>query len=103
MQRFKVVNRETGQVEYDLQFEEATEGKNYQMFRSNSPTWSRPGESVMSACDTGNSINFNKSVNTAVDYSDFAELLIMYSFIHAMDKGMMEEYNIVREEILTSI
>jgi hypothetical protein len=104
MQNFAVRNQETHVVEYVLTFEETNDGKHYQMFRSNLSVWANPGEKIMSAFDDGNCINFNP-INTlnSIGYSDFAELVIMYSFINKIDSPLMEKYDIVKEEFLTSI
>lgn len=102
MQNFAVRNRETHVVEYVLTFEETNDGKHYQMFRSNLSVWTNPGEKIMSVFDDGNCINFNP-INKSIDYSDFAELVIMYTFINKIDSLLMEKYDIIKEEFLTSI
>jgi len=102
MQNFTVRNRETHVVEYVLTFEETNDGKHYQMFRSNLSVWTNPGEKIMSVFDDGNCINFNP-INKSIDYSDFAELVIMYTFINKIDSLLMEKYDIIKEEFLTSI
>ena len=102
MQNFAVRNRETHVLEYVLTFEETNDGKHYQMFRSNLSVWTNPGEKIMSVFDDGNCINFNP-INKSIDYSDFAELVIMYTFINKIDSLLMEKYDIIKEEFLTSI
>jgi hypothetical protein len=102
MQNFTVRNQETHVVEYVLTFEETNDGKHYQMFRSNLSVWTNPGEKIMSVFDDGNCINFNP-INKSIDYSDFAELVIMYTFINKIDSLLMEKYDIIKEEFLTSI
>jgi hypothetical protein len=72
------------------------------MFRSNLSVWTNPGEKIMSVFDDGNCINFNP-INKSIDYSDFAELVIMYTFINKIDSLLMEKYDIIKEEFLTSI
>lgn len=78
-------------------------GTYYKLYYSKSEIWSHPGEIVLSAYDDGNAIHFNKSFNTKMDYSEFANLLLMLSAIRNIDSNLMEKYTMIDEENLTNI
>lgn len=91
-------------VEFIIESKEVEGGTKYTMFRSNDRSiWTRPGEELISAYDDGNGLHLDRSFGTAIDYSDFAEVLLFFSAIKAIDTNMIESYEIVQEKVLAKI
>jgi hypothetical protein len=104
MEKFRIYSKEDGgKWEYTITVEKTDAGTHYTLYRSETPSWTYPGEKIMSAFDNGNGINFSKSINCKVDYSDFAELFVLYSFISKYDSQLMSQYEMIGDHHFISL
>ena len=81
-----------GSHDYDIQVIKSESSTSYQMTRSHSELWTKPGEHILTITDDGNDMHFNPKIKKAVDYSTFCEIAILIEFIKNSDKTLSEEY-----------
>lgn len=102
VENFKIMSK-TDNHEYDIQVTTVDEGRIYELRYSNSGIWTEPGILCLSAFDNGNDIEFDRKMKKIVDYSEFAERLILMNFIKHHDKHLMTDLTIVSETIIGTI
>lgn len=101
VERFKVISKE--HHEYDILVFKTDEETIYELRYAYTSLWSEPGELILMAMDNGNDIEFDRKMKKAVEYSEFAERLVLMNFIKYHDKHLMTELTIVREELIGNI
>lgn len=79
MLKFKIFSEQ--RHEYDILVEETDDGTLYSMLRSNSATWTFPGEFIVSLRDTGNGFFFSKKLTDELNYSEFIEMKILFNLV----------------------
>jgi hypothetical protein len=102
VENFKIMSK-TNNHEYDIQVTLVDEGRIYELRYSDSGIWLDPGTLCLSAFDNGNDIEFDRKMKKLVNYSDFAQRLILMNFIKIYDKHLMDDLTIVSETLFGSI
>jgi hypothetical protein len=86
MKEFKIF--ENTKHEYDIFVEDTDNGTEYSLYYSSAGHWTYPNKLIISAVDTGNEIKLSEKMGKTIDYSDFAEISLLFNFILKYDKQM---------------
>lgn len=103
MEKFSVES-EKGQV-YTIQVYETDAGTNYQLTTSDNAIWTTDYQHrvLLNIVDNGNGFKVKPKLKKSIDYDQFAEFLIVSTFIKNYDTQLMSTYTIVESSDLIKL